>query len=255
MFALLVTAAGAFLAGSGSAAVIEPTPVVTPPPVATTSAPARDPFALPAVDPARLALARVAANALFRDGTMARMFDQMLSTKPDGYANSMLDLTMGDMMSLMPMPQKMPDAPEMHMTLRQMAAGKDPYFDQRLAAIHDAVVAEAIRLGPKFEPQLREGLANSMARRFGVGQLTEVNRFFATPAGQAFGDQLYSTWIDPALLKSMMKTVPALAAEMPAAMQRIKAASDRYPYPKKAEPAKSDAPKRTSPKATPRRRK
>ena len=157
---------------------------------------------MPPVDPARLALARVSANVWFRDGSMARIFDNILSSKPDSYASSMLDLTMSQIagMAGMPLPGSM--GGDSNLTLRQMAAKNDPYFDQRMAAIHDVVVAEIVRLSPRFEPQVRDGLAQSMARRFTAQQLTEMNRFLTSPSGQAFADNSYLMWLDPAVFRT-----------------------------------------------------
>lgn len=236
MYALLLSAAAAVLSPAAPPAPV----VVAAPPVA---APA--PVALPPVDPARLAVARTTANALFADGSMARMFDKMLTTKSDGGAGMWLDMTLNDLMTMVGQGGKLPkDSPEANMTFRQMMAKSDPYFEPRMAAIHDAVVAEAIRLGPKFEPQLREGLATSIARRFALTELTDMARFFATPAGRAFGEQMYLMWADPAVIRSMMSAMPGLAAELPAAMQRVKAANDRYPMPKREVSKPEPAPKK-----------
>ena len=252
MFALLAATA---LASSPVLAPSAAVPPALPPVVSTPVA-----VAQPPVDAARLLLARTSAGVLFSDGSMARMLDRMLSTAPNGYAATMLDMTLGDMMTMMKpaMPgggKNMPtDTPEMKMTLRQMASKGDPYFDQRLGAIHDAVVAEAARLGPKFEPQLRDGLATALARRFTSSQLTDMNGFFVTPTGHAFSEEMYLMWFDSAVLKSMMSAVPGLAAEIPASVQRVKAAVDRYPWPKK-EVAPEATPKKTVPKKAPPRRK
>lgn len=234
---------------AGLAAVAPIAPVIAPPVpiVAPVAAPS-----LPQVDPAQLALASVTANALFRDGTMARMFDRMLSTGPNGYASSFLDMSLADVMGMAPqlggtLPK---DSPELHMTFRQMATKNDPYFEQRIAAIHQVVVSEAARLGPRFEPQLREGLAQSMARRFTLAQLTDMNRFFSSASGRAFGDEMYLIWMDPAVLRSVMSTFPALGAEFPTVTQRVKAASDRFPWPEKPKPAAPAPPaKKLAPKS------
>lgn len=235
-----------YLTASLAAAAPVTPPVMPPQPIL---APAPMP-ALPPLDPAQVALARVTANALFRDSTMARMFDRMLSTGPNGYASSLLDMSLADMIGMVPQMGATPpkDSPELHMTFRQMAAAQDPYFDQRLAAIHDVVVSEAGRLGPKFEPQMREGLAQSMARRFTAAQLTDMNRFFSTASGRAFADDMYLIWMDPAVLRSMMSTIPALGAEFPTVMQRVKAATDRFPWPEKPKTA-APVPRRSKPRA------
>ena len=245
-----------------AAAVVAPPPppaAVAPPPALTTPAPVAAPPPLPPVDPARIAIARSTSNALFGDGTLARLFDEMLSPAPGGYASAFLDMTMGDMMALAgPAAAKMPtkDGDEMtKLTFRQMLAAKDPYFNQRMAAIHDAVVAEATRLGPKFEAPMREGLAISLARRFTADQLKDMARFFATPSGQALGQQFYGLWMDPAVLKSMFSAIPALSADLPDAMKRVKAASDRFPYPAKpTPPAAAEPTKPATKKPVPKKR-
>lgn len=74
MFTLLLSAG---LAASAPATTMPtaPAPIVTLVPRPPTAV-------LPPIDLARLALARTTANALFRDGTVARMLDRMLSFGP-----------------------------------------------------------------------------------------------------------------------------------------------------------------------------
>ena len=247
----LLAAAPAVQAAPPATALTAPAPVVTPAPIVALPP-------LPPVDPARLALARVSANVWFRDGSMARIFDNILSSKPDSYASSMLDLTMSQIagMAGMPLPGSM--GGDSNLTLRQMAAKNDPYFDQRMAAIHDVVVTEIVRLSPRFEPQVRDGLAQSMARRFTAPQLTEMNRFLTTPSGQAFADDSYLMWLDPAVFRTMLGTVPGLVGEVPGVMARVKAANDRFPSPKPKvappEPASPAAKKPAGKKPVSRRR-
>ena len=239
--------------------VATPVATTTPPPVAVSPGPpamAAPPPPLtplpplPPVDPIRLELAKVSVNVWFRDGSMARIFDNILSSKPDSYASSMLDLTLGQIMAMagMPFPESKPG--ENNMTLRQMIARNDPYFDQRMGAIHDAVLVEIVRLAPRFEPQVRDGLAQSMARRFTADQLKDMNRFLTTPSGQAFADNSYLMWLDPAVFRSMLGTVPGLVGEMPGVVARVTAAANKYPRPVKATPpedkpaAKKPAPRK-----------
>ncbi len=199
---------------------------------------------LPPIDPAQLALARVSAGVWFRDGSMARLFDNLLSTQPDSYASSMLDMNLGQVMGMAGMPAPASSGGERDLTLRQLMSKNDPYFQQRMASIHDAIVAEAARLGPRFEPQIREGLAQSMAHRFTALQLGEMNRFLTTPTGQAFADQAYLMWADPALFRAALSTVPGLIGEMPGVVQRVTAAANRYPRPARKASAPAPAPKK-----------
>ena len=225
------------------------------PPVVAPAAPLVELPPLPPVDPARLALARVSAGVWFRDGSMARIVDNMLSSKPDSYASSMLDLTLSQLAGMAGMPLPAMKGVENNMTLRQMMAKNDPYFDQRMAAIHTVVVAEINRLAPRFEPQIRDGLAQSMARRFTAGQLADMNRFLTTPSGQAFADDSYLMWLDPAVFRSMLGTVPGLVGEVPGVMARVKAANDRFPSPKPKVKAPEPAPSKPAPKKPVSRRK
>lgn len=224
------------LAASPVVAPVPPAPpIVAPAPVAAATPLVPLP-PLPPVDPARLALARVGAGVWFRDGSMARVVDHMLSSKPDSYASSMLDLTLGQLMAMAGMPLPATKSADGSMTLRQMMAKNDPYFDQRITAIHDVVVGEIVRLSPRFEPQVRDGLAQSMARRFTADQLQDLNHFLTTPSGQAFADNSYLMWLDPAVFRSILATVPGLVGEVPGVMARVKAANDRFPSPAKAKP-------------------
>lgn len=236
-------------------AVVEPRstpPLAAPAPAAATPLVALPP--LPPVDPARLALAQVSANVWFRDGSMARMVDEVFSLKPGGYPSSMLDLTLRQLVGMAGMPLPASKSDGGNLTLRQMIAKNDPYFDQRMAAIHDALLLEVVRLSPRFEPQLRDGLAQSMARRFTAAQLADLNRFLTTPSGQAFADSSYLMWLDPAVMRSVLGTIPGLVGEVPGVMARVRAANDRFPAPVWAKPT-PPATKRPAPKKPVSRRK
>lgn len=251
----MITALAMLLATPAATTTPPPPPADAAPlvPVTTTAPPPLTPLPpLPPVDPVRLELAKVSANVWFSDGSMARIFDNILSSKPDSYASSMLDLTLGQIMAMagMPFPESKPG--ENNMTLRQMIAKNDPYFDQRMGAIHDAVLVEIVRLAPRFEPQVRDGLAQSMARRFTADQLKDMNRFLTTPSGQAFADNSYLMWLDPAVFRSMLGTVPGLVGEMPGVVARVTAAANKYPRPVKAAPAEDrPAAKKPAPRKKP----
>ncbi|MCA1652851.1 MAG: hypothetical protein LC656_01310 [Sphingomonadales bacterium] len=200
MLTLLLSAS---LAASAPAS---PPPVAAPPPVAPPIvAPTAPP--LPPIDPARLALARTTANALFRDGSVARMIDRVLTFGPNGVASSMLDMTLADVMGMAGQPLPTGKSPvELQMTFRQMMMKRDPYF-----------------------------------------QLTDMSRFFSSDSGRAFGDEIYLMWMDRAVFKAMMSTVPGLSAELPGAMQRVMAASARFPSPTPKPPMPMPAPKKRAP--------
>ena len=187
------------------------------PPVA---APAR-----PAVDPQRLALARQTVDALFPAGISGRLITDMMG---GATFNGMLDMRPSELglADLGMVDRKQPGG-----TIRDEMKKKDPHFDQRMAIIGRVVGEEMTRLGPQIETPLRDGLAESVARRFTAAQLADINRFFATDSGKAFGRELWLLWLDPAVVKGMIGTMPVMLKEMPAVMKKVEAATAHLPKP------------------------
>ena len=182
-----------------------------------------------AVDPQRLALARVTVDALFPAGTSGRMIaDMMSSSAIDG----MLDLSPPDL--------GIPAGKAPKTSLRDEMKKNDPYFEQRMAIVGRVIGEEMTRLGPQIETPLRDGLAQSVGRRFTVAQLADMNRFFATDSGKAFGREVWLLWMDPAVFKGIIGTMPVLFKEMPLVMKKVEAATAHLPKPKPPAPTKPD---------------
>ncbi len=215
---MLLSAAILLAANPSAARPVEP-PIAVP--------------ARPAVDPQRLALARQTVDALFPAGISARLVTDMMS---GATLNGMLDmrpseLGMGEL--------GMVDRKEPGGTIRDEMKKKDPHFDRRMAIIGRVVGEEMTRLGPQIETPLRDGLAESVARRFTAAQLTDINGFFASDSGKAFGRELWLLWFDPAVVKGMIGTMPVMLKEMPAVMKKVDAATAHLPKPgSKADPKK-----------------
>lgn len=185
-----------------------------------------------AVDPQRLALARVTVDALFPAGTSGRMIADMMSGPAIG---GMLDLSPPDLgMSAGKAPKT---------NLRDEMKKSDPHFEQRMAIIGRVIGEEMTRLGPQIETPLRDGLAQSVGRRFTVAQLADLNRFFATDSGKAFGREVWMLWMDPAVFKGVIGTMPVLMKEMPLVMKKVEAATAHLP---KAKPPSATKPDKKS---------
>ena len=191
--------------------------------------PAASPAAVPAVDPQRLALARVTVDALFPIGTSGRMIADMMSGSA---MERMLDLSPPDL--------GIPGDKVPKTSLRDEMKKSDPHFEQRMAIIGRVIGEEMALLAPQIETPLRNGLAESIARRFTVAQLADVNRFFATDSGRAFGRELWLRWMDPAVFKGMIATLPVVMKEMPAVMKKVEAATAHLPKPKPPAAKKPD---------------
>lgn len=190
----------------------------------------------PAPDPARLALARVSAAAMWPEGAYGNMMTS--------FAGGMVDNVMRLKKSDFPVPadKKAKADPSADLSLHDAAAAKDPYFDQRVAAIRAAVTDEFGKISAVIDPRVRDGMARAMARRFDARQLTDINAFLATPSGRAFAGQYMQLWLDPDMLRGMMGSMPEMIKLMPDVMKRVKEANDKFPAPpssQKGKPAKS----------------
>lgn len=180
----------------------------------------------PDPDPARLALARTSAAAMWPNGAYAHMTTGMMSTVYDRVMQMKLsDLPGNDAKKS----EAATDDPSIH----ALAAMKDPYFDQRMAAMRGVVEEEAGKVSAIIDPRIRDGLARSMARRFDERQLADINGFFATPSGRALATQYLQMWVDPDMMRSIFTTMPEMMKLMPDMMAKMKAAAEKYPSPPK----------------------
>lgn len=189
----------------------------------------------PDPDPARLALARTSVQAMWPDGAygklmtgfMGGMFDRVMQMKQSDFAA--LDTRK---------PKNDAVATKANLSLHDQAAAKDPYFDQRAAAIRAAVTEEFGKISVIVDPKMREGLARAMARQFDQTQLNDINKFFATTTGREFAGKYFQLWLDPDTLRSMMGTLPEMMNLMPGMVQKIEEANNKFPKPPKpAKPA------------------
>lgn len=179
------------------------------------------PAAAAAVDPQRLALARITVDALFPAGTSGRMVADMMSGSAIG---GMLDLSPPDL--------GVPAGKTGKTSLRDEMKKNDPDFEQRMTIVGRVIGDEMTRLGPQIETPLRDGLAQSIGRRFTAAQLADINRFFVTDSGKAFGREVWLLWMDPAVFKGFIGTLPVLMKEMPGVMKKVEAATAHLPKPK-----------------------
>ena len=187
--------------------------------------------AQPDPDPARLALARTSVAAMWPDGA----YGHMMTSFAGGMIDRVMQMKKSDLPDFGKAAGKAPVKTDgADLSVHDQAAAKDPYFDQRVAAIRAAVVDETSQLSAIIDPRVRDGMARSLARRFDARQLTDINNFFATPSGHAFAGQSMQLWFDPDMLHAMMSTFPEMMKRMPDMMKKVKEANDRFPAPPSA---------------------
>ena len=184
----------------------------------------------PDPDPARLALAHSAVNVMWPDGS----YGKMLSGFFGGMISRAMELKQSDLTGITNTAAK-PKGTTAHKeeSLHDTFVAKDPYFDQRMAAVRQAIDEEAAKVSAVVDPRMRDGLSRAFARKLDEHQLADVNAFFATPSGRAFAGQYLQLWLDPDAMRSMMGAMPDLMRLMPEAMQKIKEANDKFPKPPK----------------------
>ena len=182
-----------------------------------------------ATDSERLVLARRAVLAILPEGSYGRMMSEMIGGSMDA-AMGMFDMSAQE---LGVAADEGGDAAGQ--SLREKALEDDPHFEERMQIMMDVMGEEMGRIGATMEPAMREGLTRAMARRFTVAELADINSFFATDGGKAFGSQMLMLWVDPEVMKAMMEGLPAMMKEMPAMMKKVEAATAHLPQPKKAQ--------------------
>ena len=188
-------------------------------------------------EPARLALARTTMNGFMPAGSYSRMTNVMTDNLMNGVYDRLLSMTGTELSNAIGMP--VAKGPNEALTLRQQASKGDPLFDARMKAYAAAFKEEMKQTMGIMEPKLREGMARAMARRFDAGQLTDLNRFFATDTGRAFGQDMMLIWIDGDVFRGMFAAMPDIMRAMPQSAARFAAIEKQYPWPKKAEVKKA----------------
>lgn len=189
----------------------------------------------PEPDPARLTLARTSVQAMWPNGAYGKMMTGFMG----GMFDRMMQLKASDLPAISGKAPKTAAATDKDLSVKDAMAGKDPYFDRRVAAMRGVVDEEVGKISTIIDPRMRDGLARAMARRFDAQQLGDINAFFATPSGHALASQYMQLWLDPDTVRSIFGSMPEMMKLMPEMMQKFKAANDQFPKPPaEAKPAK-----------------
>jgi len=182
--------------------------------------------AKPAIDPERLALAKQAVAAIMPPGTMQRVMKDSMGNMEEMMLGGMFDMKGTDLGVT---------GEGKHKTMREAMAEKDPHFEERLRITNRVMAEEMGAIFTRMEPRIAEGMARAYARRFTVAELTEINRFFASPAGASFARQSFELSTDPELTSAMIGFMPEMMKEMPAMGEKLKKATAHLPPPPKDE--------------------
>ena len=187
-------------------------------------------------EPARLVLARTTMDGFMPAGSYNRMMNVLTDNAMNDVFGRLMGMTGTEVSTAVGLP--ISSGPNAGLTLRQQASKGDPMFDARIKAYVTAFKDETKMSMGIIEPKMREGMARAMARRFNTAQLVELNRFFATETGRAFGQDIMLLWIDGDVFRGMFAAMPELMRAMPQSAKRFAAIDQQYPWPKKPESKK-----------------
>jgi len=182
-------------------------------------------------DPARLEAARTTVNAVFPDGTYARIMNKTMESVIGNMMGSAGQLPLQEMAAMSGVTDEQLAQLD-GATLKQVMAIYDPHYQERLQATSRIMMTEMGSMMTKYEPAMREGLASAYARRFTAKQLGELNRFFATPTGQAYAADSMMIFMDPEVTEKMSDFVPDMTQQMPAIMAKVQQATAEMPQPR-----------------------
>jgi hypothetical protein len=199
--------------------------------LASTAAMAQTAPAAP--DPASVAIGRSIAAKLLPDGSYQKVMRGSLGHMMDGVTQQMMSMPMAQIIRMSGLSPA--QAPKMGTaTMHQIMEIVDPAFEQRMHIMMPMMMEQIGQLMTRYEPQMRDGLAEAYARHLTLAQLTDLDRFLQTPSGSAYAAQAMQIQTDPALVAKMQAFLPDLFKAMPDIMQKVQAATANLPKPKTA---------------------
>lgn len=207
------------------AAAVAQTP---PPPVIQAPVPVPE-----GIDPAKFAIGHAIATKIMPDGTYQRVMSGSFSHMMDGITQQMMSMPMAQFVRMAGLPpaqaQKLGNA-----TTRQIMEIVDPAFEQRMHIMMPLMMSEMGQLMTRYEPAMRDGLAEAYARNLTLTELTDLDRFLSTPSGRVYAAKAMAIQTDPAVMQKMQTIMPALLKSMPEIMTKVQAATAGLPKPKTA---------------------
>ena len=183
---------------------------------------------IPPTDLVRLAAARPVIDRVWPVGSYARLIHIVMGPVMQDTVARSFNMKLGDLVpGIEGKDAKTSD--KASETLGQMAAKDDPYIQQRVTLTLNAVGDELAKLMTDAEPGVRDALAHAYARRFTVAQLGELDRFFATPTGQAYAADQLTLMMTPDMTKAMQAFLPNVVKAAPDMIAHITAATKDLP--------------------------
>ena len=192
---------------------------------AAPSLPAQTTPAVPqtasAPDAERLAAARAVVLKLLPPGAYERMLGESFDSMMDAMIDSMGTLPLGQIARIGGITEEQA-AKIGEASIEEMMGIYDPHWRERAKLTTTGMMSEMGELMGKFEPQVRDAMARAYARDFTLEELTELLRFFETPAGAHYAERSLQIYSDKEVVAEMSGMMPEIMREMPAIIEKVK---------------------------------
>lgn len=183
-------------------------------------------------DPARLAIARQLADKLIPQGMYQRMMGENFNRMMETMVGSAGNLPLRDFAQIGGLTEA-EVARLGNTTLREVMEIYDPHWQERQQRMMESMMAEMGKLMSTLEPKVRLAVARAYAREYALPELQELQRFFATPAGDHYARSSMELMMGPDMAQAMGEAMPEIMKQMPALVQAAQAGTKDLPPPRK----------------------
>jgi hypothetical protein len=186
------------------------------PVAAQAEAPA--PAAVESVDPARLAKAEPIASVILPNGTMEKMMGPMMQKMIGPMMDGMTKMPIREFLKMGGLdPEQAEGLGEG--TIEEMMAIIDPNFRKRMDVLVNGMMPAMGRFMGRYEPDMREGMAEAFAYRYSAAELDQISAFLKTPVGAKFGAGFMELATDSHYIGRLQKIMPEMMRAMPEIMK------------------------------------
>ncbi|SER40561.1 DUF2059 domain-containing protein [Sphingobium sp. YR768] len=183
------------------------------------------------VDPTLLAKAQPIAAIILPNGTMERMMGPMMQKMIGPMMDGMTKMPIREFLKVGGMDPEQADSLG-EATIEQMMAIIDPNFRKRMDVIVNTMMPAMGRFMGRYEPDMREGMAEAFAHRYDAAELDQIAAFLKTPTGGKFGAGFMELATDPHYIGRMQKIMPDMMRAMPDILKSSEAELAKLPKPR-----------------------
>ena len=183
------------------------------------------------VDPALLAKAQPIAAIILPNGTMEKMMGPMMQKMMGPMMDGMTKMPIREFLKVGGLDPEQAESLGKG-TIEEMMAIIDPNFRKRMDVIVNSMMPAMGRFMGRYEPDMREGMAEAFAYRYSAAELDQIGAFLKTPVGAKFGAGFMELAADPHYIGRMQKIMPEMMQALPEIMKSSAAELAKLPKPR-----------------------